>query len=339
MDWSLASTWLPMAFFVLMGFAVFAYAVLDGYDLGVGMLMAWAGEDERDMMVASIGPFWDANETWLVLGVGLMLVAFPEAHGVVLGELYMPVAIMLCGLTLRGVAFDFRAKAGAGQKKTWDRAFMGGSMLAGFSQGVMCARFVTGFEAGWLMWMFALAVGAGVCGFYCWLGAGWLAMKCEGPLQQRAVAWGMSAMSWAAMAIVAVSVATPLASSWIWEKWFGLSRAWWLAPVPIVTAGLFWLCRSELKRLGRELGDGLERLAWTPMACAVGVATMSFVGLGYSVFPYVAVGQLTMWQAAAAPEALMMELWGAGLAIPAILAYTVFAYRVFWGKARPLDYH
>src|SRR5678809_1486234 len=146
---------LPLVFTLLMGGAILAYVVLDGYDLGVGMLMPAASREEQDRMVASIGPFWDANETWLVLGVGLLLVAFPLAHGVVLGALYLPVAAMLVGLMARGVAFELRIKAEGWHRELWNWLFSAGSYLAAFAQGLMLGRFITGFEPGFGSWMFS----------------------------------------------------------------------------------------------------------------------------------------------------------------------------------------
>src|SRR3954449_6557336 len=140
---------LPFIFMALMGLAMLAYVILDGFDLGVGILLPLAPRHEHDPMVASIGPFWDANETWLVLGIGILLVAFPKAHGLVLTELYLPVALMLVGLVLRGVAFDFRVKAKSAHKATWDRLFFGGSLLAAAAQGWMLGRYVSGFGTGW----------------------------------------------------------------------------------------------------------------------------------------------------------------------------------------------
>ena len=148
--------WLPLVFMALMGLSMLVYVVLDGYDLGVGILLGFAADGEKDAMVESIGPFWDANETWLVLGIGLLLSAFPIAHGIILGELYLPVAIMLVGLILRGVAFDFRMKARAVQKGWWNGAFHAGSLIAALAQGVMLGRYVTGFQAGAWAWAFAL---------------------------------------------------------------------------------------------------------------------------------------------------------------------------------------
>src|SRR5262245_46640345 len=175
--------WMPMVFLFLMGVAVLVYVVLDGYDLGVGMLMPAATPDEQDLMVASIGPFWDANETWLVLGIGLLLVAFPAAHGVVMSKLYLPVAALLVGLMLRGAAFEFRMKALGWHAELWNWLFWFGSFLASLAQGFMLGRYITGFEAGAGYGLFALLVGASLCGGYVLLGATWLVLRSEGALQ------------------------------------------------------------------------------------------------------------------------------------------------------------
>src|SRR3954468_23507270 len=180
---------LPMVFMGLMGMSVLAYVVLDGYDLGVGMLMPAATREEQNVMVASIGPFWDANETWLVLGVGLLLVAFPVAHGEVLVALYLPVAAMLVGLMLRGVAFELRIKAEGWHRELWNWLFWAGSFLASFAQGLMLGRYISGFASGFGYWLFALAVGACVCGGYVLLGATWLVLKSEGALRAKAILW------------------------------------------------------------------------------------------------------------------------------------------------------
>ena len=181
--------WLAIIFIGLMGLSVLVYAILDGYDLGVGILlpMGEADEAQRDTMIASIGPFWDANETWLVLAVGIMLIAFPAAHSVVLFHLYIPVAIMLIGLMMRGVAFDFRAKAALDHKLAWDRTFKAGSLLTTLAQGYMLGLYVMGFEASLSAHWFALLSGLGVTLAYSYIGAAWLIMKTEGELQKRAV--------------------------------------------------------------------------------------------------------------------------------------------------------
>src|SRR6195256_68519 len=197
---------LPLVFAILMGASVLAYVVLDGYDLGVGMLMPAADAREQDVMVASIGPFWDANETWLVLGVGLLLVAFPLAHGIVLGALYLPVAAMLVGLMLRGVAFELRIKAEGWPRELWNWLFSAGSYLASFAQGLMLGRFITGFEPGFAGWLFSVLVGASLCGGYMLLGATWLVLRTEGDLRERSAVWARWGLGWVALGVALVSL-------------------------------------------------------------------------------------------------------------------------------------
>ena len=212
--------WLPLVFLALMGIAMMAYVILDGFDLGVGILLRRASDDDKDTMIASIGPFWDANETWLVLGVGLLLVAFPMAHGVILGELYFPVALMLAGLILRGVAFDFRVKARDDHKHAWNMAFYGGSVLATAAQGLMIGLYIVGFDDGPAQMAFALFTALALLAGYALLGATWLIMKTEGELQLRAIAWARGSMLLCGLGVAAVSVATPLVSQQIFDKWF-----------------------------------------------------------------------------------------------------------------------
>ena len=231
---------LPLVFAALMGVAVLAYVVLDGYDLGVGMLMPAADAREQELMVSSIGPFWDANETWLVLGVGILLVAFPVAHGVVLGALYLPVAAMLIGLMLRGVAFEFRVKAEGWHRELWNWLFWLGSFIASFAQGLMLGRYITGFESGFGYLLFALVVAAGLCGGYVLLGATWLIYKTDGTLQKKAVAWARWGLLWVALGVAAVSVATPLVSQTVQMKWFDFPRTLGLMLLPLATL-LAWI--------------------------------------------------------------------------------------------------
>jgi cytochrome d ubiquinol oxidase subunit II len=285
------SDWLPLVFTALMGLAILAYVVLDGYDLGVGMLMPAAERNEQDLMVASIGPFWDANETWLVLGIGLLLVAFPVAHGEILGALYLPVAAMLVGLMLRGVAFELRIKAQGWHRELWNWLFWAGSTLAGFAQGLMLGRYVTGFASGAGYWLFALAVGAGLCGGYVLLGATWLILRTEGPLQAKALAWARWGLLWVALGVALVSLGTPLVSETVREKWFSFPRMVFLSALPLATAAAWlWVWFS----LGKSDAK--------PFAGAVAIFVLSFAGLAYSLFPYVVIDRLTIWEAAAHPR-------------------------------------
>jgi cytochrome d ubiquinol oxidase subunit II len=337
-DLATPAGWLPVVFLMLMGVSMLAYVVLDGYDLGVGILLRRALDPEKDTMIASIGPFWDANETWLVLGIGILLVAFPLAHGVILTALYLPVALMLLGLILRGVAFDFRAKARAHHKAAWDRAFYAGSLLASLAQGVMLGLTVVGFEYNAINLAFALAIGFGLAAGYALLGATWLIIKTEGDLQRKAVRWARASLWLTALGIAGVSIATPLVSERIFERWFSLTVLPLLLPIPVVTALLFFVVDRSLRRLPTRLAEGNEYGAWIPFASTVGIFVLAFYGLAYSLFPYLVIDRLTIWQAAAAPESLMFILVGTAIVLPAILGYTVYAYRVFWGKTRALTY-
>ena len=326
--------WLPLIFALLMALSMLIYVVLDGYDLGVGMLLAGATNSEKDTMVASIGPFWDANETWLVLGVGILLVAFPLAHGVILTALYIPVTFMLCGLIIRGVAFDFRVKVRADRKPAWNRLFWLGSLVAALSQGFMLGSYITGFGSGMAEWVFSVVIAFGVASGYGLLGGTWLIMKTEDALQHKTVRWSRAALVLTATGVLAVSLATPWVSERIFDRWFEVPQLLWLSPIPLLTVGLFIACMRSLKRLGQSQGGG----EWQPFACAVGIFILSFLGLAYSLFPYLVVDRINLWDAASAPESLMIILVGTGLTLPAIIGYTVFAYRVFWGKATHLSY-
>ena len=330
--------WLPLAFLAIMGLAMLAYVILDGYDLGVGMLLRTAGDSDKDTMIASIGPFWDANETWLVLGVGILLVAFPAAHGLILGELYLPVALMLVGLTLRGVAFDFRTKAGADRKPMWNAAFHAGSVLASLAQGYMLGQWITGFrDDGWAT-LFSLLIAVCLLGAYTLLGAGWLIMKTEGALQLAAVRWARLCLRLTAVGVAAISAATPLVSPAIFDRWFSLPYVVLLAPLPLATLLLFFVVERSLRRLSTRLAQGNAYGDWVPFAGAVGIVMLAFYGLAYSLFPWLVVDRLTIWQAASSTEALWIIFVGACVVLPVIVGYTVFSYRVFQGKATALEY-
>jgi cytochrome d ubiquinol oxidase subunit II len=287
-------------------------------------------------MVASIGPFWDANETWLVLGVGLLLVAFPTAHGVVLTALYLPVALMLIGLTLRGVAFEFRAKAAdKADKRRWDIAFIGGSLLAALTQGWMLGRYVLGFEGGAIAHVFAAMSAFGVAISYAFIGACWLIWRTEDALQRHAVRWAKVTLWGIAFGVFAVSAATPLASPRIFDRWFEPPYVFLLAPLPVLTLALVGWLFALLRRMPLP-GDALR---YVPFCIAVALYCLAFAGLAWSFFPYVVPEKLTVWEAASAPESLTLILVGALIVLPVILLYTVLAWRVFGGKAADLKYY
>ena len=330
MNWTDA---LPVIFMGLMGASMLAYVVLDGYDLGVGMLLHRATDAQKDTMVGSIGPFWDANETWLVLGVGILLIAFPKAHGLILQALYLPVALMLVGLILRGVAFDFRVKAQDTHKPLWNHAFLVGSGLAATSQGWMLGRYITGFAQGWEYQLFAAVIALLLPAAYVLLGAAWLIMKTDGDLQRQAVLWAKKAWAPVVLGMGLISVATPLVSLTVRGKWFIMPEFIALLPIPIMTVVALVGARAILNS-HRVLG----KMCWLPFVLTVAVFLLGACGLAYSLFPYVVMDRLTIWQAASATESLAVIGIGCAITVPAIVGYTVFSYRVFWGKAGSLNY-
>jgi cytochrome d ubiquinol oxidase subunit II len=338
-DLSTAAGWLPLAFMLVMGLAILAYVVLDGFDLGVGLLLQLGSDDQKDTMIASIGPFWDANETWLVLGIGILLVAFPLAHGIMLGALYLPVAIMLIGLTLRGVAFDFRVKARSEHKPAWNLAFFAGSLVASLAQGYMLGRVVTGFAANVPSYLFAGLIGLGMASGYSLLGATWLVIKTTGDLQRRAIGWAKRSMVMLAIGIAAVSVATPFLSPRIFDKWFRIENLIVLWPIPAMTMVMFFIAYRSLVRLPVRLDQDNRYGEWVPFASTVAIFMLAFHGLAYSLFPYLVMDELTIWDAAAAPESLLFIFVGAVIVLPVVIGYSVFAYRVFRGKASELNYY
>ena len=330
-DWP---TLLPLVFAGLMGLAILIYVILDGFDLGIGILFAAADGEEKDAMIAAVGPFWDANETWLVLAVGLLLVAFPIAHGTILTALYLPVFALLFGLILRGVAFDFRAKVPPHRKSRWNAVFFAGSLIASLAQGYMLGVYVLGLETGLPAIGFGALVALCLAAAYAAMGAAWLIYKSEGELQEKAVRWLRYALVFTALGMAAVSLATPFASPRIFDKWFVMPQMLWLSPLPLVSGALFvwlWLLTFRLPAPG-------DRHALTPFLILALIFAAGFAGLAYSFYPYVVPDRITIWQAAAAPESLAIILAGTAFVLPVIIGYSFYAYRVFGGKAGELRY-
>ncbi len=331
------ATWLPLVFILLTGISVLVYAILDGYDLGVGILLPVSNESkaQKDKMIASIGPFWDANETWLVLAVGLLLIAFPQAHNIILYELYLPAAIMLICLILRGVAFDFRAKAITNQRENWDRIFKLGSIGTALSQGYMLGRYVLGFEDSTIAFLFAWVSAFCVASAYAFIGGAWLVMKSEGPLQIKAYKWTRVSAWFAALGIFLVSVINPIASERILNRWLNFPEIFLLFPIPLILIMLFLINDRYLSRAPYKNDFG----CWIPFASATIIFFLCFQGLAYSFFPYVIPEKLTIWEAASAEESLLFIFYGAIFVVPAIIGYTLFSYRIFWGKTKDLQYY
>ena len=326
--------WLPWTFAALMGLSILIYVILDGFDLGVGLLMPLAYDDEKDRLVASIGPFWDANETWLVLAIGLLLVAFPPAHGIILTALYLPVFLMLVGLILRGISFEFRAKAPIAQKPRWNAMFFAGSLLASMSQGFMLGMYVMGLTWTFNHVVFALLTAVFLTVGYSFIGAAWLIAKTEGELQRRAVGWAKGGIWGLILGIGAISLATPFVSPRIFDKWFTFPEAFYLAPLPLLSGALVLYLFWQIRQLPRS--D--DKRAWGPFTAATALFALAFTGLAYSFYPYVVPEKMTIYESASAPESLFIILIGTLFVLPAILGYTVLSYYIFRGKATELRY-
>jgi cytochrome d ubiquinol oxidase subunit II len=327
MDIDITTVWAAIIFF-----SVFMYVVLDGFDLGIGMLYPFMpGRRERDTMMNSVAPIWDGNETWLVLGGEGLLAAFPIAYAVILPGLYLPLIFMLVGLIFRGVAFEFRFKATDRERPVWDLAFMGGSMTAAFFQGVSLGAFLSGipvsgrsYAGGPLDWFapFPLAAGCGVMIAYALLGATWLVMKTEDALHERMVKLARP-LTWLLLGAVAVvSVWTPLSQRQVAERWFSFPNLLILSPVPLLVAGsAFWLLWS------------LERKPfWQPFAAALALVLLGFTGMAISIWPHIVPPTITIWEAASPPATQGFALVGTLIVLPLILAYTGWSYYVFRGK-------
>ncbi|PLK50681.1 cytochrome d ubiquinol oxidase subunit II [Uliginosibacterium sp. TH139] len=324
---------LPVFFFAVLGVAMLLYVLLDGFDLGVGLLLPLVERAEKDAMIAAIGPFWDANETWLVLGVGILLIAFPQAHGLILGALYLPVTAMLIGLILRGVAFDFRVKARDQHQGLWDLAFFAGSLTASLAQGWMLGRYISGFAEGAGPLAFAGLIALALPAAYVLLGACWLLLKSEGALQEKAQRWGRRALPAVALGLILISLATPWLSDTVRAKWFAMPVFLALLPIPLA-------CGAALLGLGWVLGRPRvrEEFAWLPFVLSIFVLLMGFFGLAYSLYPYIIMDRLSLFEAAASTPALTVIFIGTVITVPLILAYTAFSYWVFRGKSSSLSY-
>jgi cytochrome bd ubiquinol oxidase subunit II len=330
---------LPLVWSGVIAFAVFMYVLLDGFDLGVGILFPFARERaERDVMMNSIAPIWDGNETWLVLGGGGLLAAFPLAYATLLPALYLPVMVMLFGLIFRGVAFEFRHSTGT-RVWWWDLAFAGGSVVATFAQGIVLGAFVTGFAyengrviGGSFLWLtpFNLTVGVCLLGGYALLGATWLIMRTQGLVQERSYAQAFTLAILVAVGMGLISASTPLTHPEVAARWFAFPNLLLLSPVPIVTVGV-WVT------LLRSLGNREEK---RPFLLSVGLFALGYLGLGVSMWPYLVPRHLTIWDAAAPPTSQGFLLVGVVVLVPIILAYTAYSYWVFRGKVRGAEgYH
>ena len=317
----------------ILSLAVLMYVLLDGFDLGVGMLFFFRKHDEdRDLMVASVAPVWDFNETWLILGGGGLLAVFPLAFAIIMPAVYFPILLMLLGLVFRGVAFEFR-DAPAARKRLWNVAFAYGSLIATFAQGIILGNFIRGFPVSgrsfsgtswdWIA-PFPLLTGLGLMVGYCLLGATWLIMKTEGELRE----WARGMARWFLLGLLAfivmVSIWTPLEQARIAQRWFSFPNIVLFSPVPLLTVALALLLWRSLKR-NRDV---------LPFVSTMGLFVLAYTGLIISLWPYVAPPSVTLWDAATAPMSQQFLIVGTMFLLPVILLYVFWSYWVFRGKVR-----
>ncbi|HMK36805.1 MAG TPA: cytochrome d ubiquinol oxidase subunit II [Desulfomonilaceae bacterium] len=327
---------LPLIWFILIGTAIFLYVLLDGFDLGVGILFPFAPTDQcRDRMMNSIAPFWDANETWLVLGGGGLFAAFPLAYAILMPALYIPVIFMLLGLIFRGVAFEFRFKE-VRSRRLWDYSFHFGSLLAALMQGMILGAFVRGFQVegrsfagGSLDWLnaYSLMTGIALIFGYALLGATWLIMKTEGVTQEWARRSSSYVLAYVGLFLVIVSISMPIINADVKSLWFSMPTFSYLLPMPLITIFLFLF-------IWRDLHDGSE---YRPFFLSLLVFLMAYIGLAVSLWPWMVPFSLTFRQAAAAGTSQSLLLVGTVILLPLILTYTAFCYYLFRGKASHED--
>jgi cytochrome d ubiquinol oxidase subunit II len=347
--WMETSVSLPIIWALLLATAVFLYVVMDGFDLGLGILFpAFGGKEDRDTMVNSVAPVWDGNETWLVLGGAGLFAVFPLAYAIILPALYMPVILMLLALIFRGVAFEMRFRADTPASRLWwDRGFWLGSTIAAFCQGITLGAFVQGirvagraYAGGWWDWLtpFSILTGVAVVVGYGLLGACWLVWKTEGPQQDRARGLARTLGVAVLLFIALVSAIMPFLQPGFAARWFGFPTLFivWVVPLAVVVLG-WWLfdslARTE-ERSARPLHDA------RPFLAALGLFLLSYLGLGISMWPMIVPPTITLWTAAAPPSTQLFLLVGAAVLIPVILLYTGYVYWLFRGKVRPgAGYH
>lgn len=328
---------LPLIWVLIIGFGLMMYVVMDGFDLGIGILFPFIkATPDRDIMVNTVAPVWDGNETWLVMGGAGLLAAFPMAYAVLLSALFIPLILMLMGLILRGVAFEFRFKADEGHRPYWDIAFAGGSYVAAFFQGAALGAFINGFVVtgpsyggGALDWLtpFSVFTGLGVIVSYALLGSTWLTMKTEGALQGRMIAFARRIVPMLLVGIAVVSLWTPLAHHRIASRWFSVPNIFYFAPVPIlVLASSFQLMRLLTGGAGGKVPGP------APFLLSLFLLFMGYSGLAISLWPNIIPPGISFRDVAAPAQSQAFALVGAVIIIPIILGYTAWAYYVFRGK-------
>ncbi|MBB3213094.1 cytochrome d ubiquinol oxidase subunit II [Herbaspirillum sp. Sphag1AN] len=326
---------------VIIFFGVFMYIVMDGFDLGIGILFPFViSSDERDVMMNTVAPVWDGNETWLVLGGAGLLAAFPLAYSVLLTALYLPLVFMLLGLIFRGVAFEFRFKARDHERHLWDKAFILGSICAAFFQGVALGAYIDGIPMQGLEYIgspwdfirpFPLVCGLGVVIVYALLGSTWLIIKTEGALQERMLRLTKPLTVMLAVAIIVVTIWTPLVDPSVIGRWFSTPNIYFFVPVPVLVIFFIWRLRYNIRSENPHHGSFMSTL---------GIVFIGYTGLAISIWPNIIPPHISIWVAASPPQSQGFALVGTLFMIPFILGYTAWSYFVFRGKVKIGDgYH
>lgn len=328
----MSNTILPLLWACIIAFGVIVYVILDGFDLGIGILFPWVRDPEfRSLMVNSVAPVWDGNETWLVFGGATLYGAFPIAYSTLLPALYMPIMIMVGALVFRGVAFEFRAKAFR-SRFLWDLAFSGGSTAAAFCQGVILGTFIQGhllitaLDRSYI-WLtpFSITSGIGVVVGYALLGSTWLIIKTENDLQKDMYQAARTLLILVALFMLIISLWTPSISPVIYDRWFTLPNFFYLMPLPLMTlaATIFaFYCLQKPNQCNEKL----------PFLLSISLFIFGYLGLGISTWPYIIPRQLTIWEAASNAKTLIFQLVGTIILLPLLITYTLYAYKVFGGK-------
>ena len=335
MDWDLSLIWA-----IIILFGIMMYIMMDGFDLGIGILYPFfPDKTDRDIMMNTIAPVWDGNETWLVLGGAGLLAAFPLAYAIILSAFYMPIILMLLALILRGVAFEFRFKSNESEQHFWDKAFILGSVAATFFQGVILGAYLQGipvengiYAGGPFNWLtpFSIFTALGLLVTYALLGSTWLIMKTSGQLQIVNYGLAKKLAIILLITIVAVSIWTPLLDKQIFQRWFTLPNMLWLSPVPILVAGFFYQLQKELS---------LKKANFSPFIYALGLVFLGYIGLGISIWPNIVPPHISIYKAASPHSSQSFALVGAVIIIPLILAYTAWGYYIFRGKVSADDHY
>lgn len=324
---------LPLVWAGLIATAIFLYVLLDGFDLGVGIIFPFAPSDKcRNRMMNSIAPFWDGNETWLVLGGGGLFAAFPLAYSILMPAFYMPIIAMLLGLIMRGIAFEFRFKAEEKSRKLWDIVFHLGSLAAAFCQGIILGSFVEGikvngndFAGGPFDWAtgFSVMTGIAVVFGYALLGSTWLVMKTEDITQEWARKVATYVLGFVGIFMALVSISVPFIDERIKHFWFDVPNLYYLLPIPLLTGALFVLAWIDLHN---------KKAEYRPFFASIGIFLLGYIGIGLSFFPWMVPFHFTLWEAAASTPGLSLMLVGVIPGLPLILGYTGYCYYVFRGK-------